>query len=109
MPIPSKGRHLCRREVFGEDLRALRLYRGIGIEQAGHVHHRDAEDLADEVARVVDGGVMGWGAMAIQHENPLETILRNLTADVCDERSKSGLSNAVRARVDSDIADLIGP
>ena len=64
---------------------ALRLYCGIGIEQPRHIQHRGVEDLADEIARLVDGDMVRRGSMTIHDEDPLEAILRDLPADIRDQ------------------------
>jgi hypothetical protein len=79
-----------------------------GTEQSGQMQHRDAEALADEVARLVDRDVVSGRAVTIHHEDPFETVLRDLRPDVRDQRTQRGLADAICAGVDQVVGDFVG-
>src|SRR5512134_1138781 len=86
---------------------AAGLYFLIRTEKSAHVQHVDAEGLTDEVAGVVDRDTVRRRAVAGQHEDPLESVLRDLPADVGDQRSQRGVPYAVSTRVNEDAADFV--
>jgi hypothetical protein len=77
----------------------------IGTEEAAHVQHGDVEALADEVAGVVHGDAVRRRSVTSQDEDPLETVLRNLCADIRNQRAESRVTDAIRAWVDEVSAD----
>ena len=52
------------------------------------MQHAGVEALADEVAGLVDGDAVRRRGMTGHDEDPLETVLRDLSADIRNERSQ---------------------
>src|SRR4249920_1987384 len=79
----------------------------IGTEEAAYVQHAGIEALADEVAGVVNGDAVRRRAMTSHDEDPLETVLRDLCADIRNQRSEGGVTDAIGAWVDEVAADFV--
>ena len=82
MNIHAEGGELGGQKVLGIDLLSFRLNRRITPKQTREVQHRHAKRFADEVAGLVDGNAVRRGAVAVQDEDPSETVLRDLCAKV---------------------------
>ena len=80
----------------------------VGAEEAAHVQHAGVEALADEIAGVVDGDAVRRRGVTSHDEDPLETVLRDLCADIRNQRSERGVTDAIRAWVDRVAADFVG-
>jgi hypothetical protein len=85
MDIHAERGELRGRKVLGVDPLSTCLDGGIGAKQTGQVQHRDAKRFADEVARLVDGDVVRGCTVAVHDKNPLEAVLRKLSAKIGDK------------------------
>ena len=104
---PERG-DLSVRKKPAVDACATRLDCGVGREQACDVQHLHAKCGADEVARLVDGNVVCGRAVAGEDKNPLEAVLRDLRANIGDQRSSGRLSNRICAGMDRKVTEIVG-
>ena len=77
-------------------------------EQRGDVEHRHAEPLADEVACVDGREAVRGRAVTVEDEDPFETVLRELRADVREQRAERRLPQRVGSRVNRPVAEHVG-
>jgi hypothetical protein len=97
-----------RREVPGLEALATRLVRRVGPEQRAQMQHGHAERVADEVAGLVDGDVLRRRAVPVQHEDPGESIARELAAEIGHHGTDGRLAQAVGAGMDRPATQLVG-
>jgi hypothetical protein len=106
MNVHAEGRDLCGRKMPSFDFVTARLNRGISFKQASQVKHRHSKSFADEVARLVNGDAVGWSAVAVQHENPFEAVLRKLSANIRNKGSQRGPPNTVCTGMDQHVVQI---